>query len=232
MVAARGRGLKRYGAQGAAPGNTKKQQGGRPRAAGKPASGGGKPGGGKAGGKASGGRLRSKAAAPVGLPKLIVEFAPMPSPKTLAERFALLEKQRQQLGGGRQRAAVAALGIASGGVAKKTQHQRRPKGKVSQRSYWTACNRLKEGIGGSSACRTRLNAPIVLQLKFRPTFLHTILQATKAKAKAKENASGEPAAAKPKEGAAAGKTSGSGSGKRRRRGGKGPKAGPEAMDSK
>lgn len=87
--------------------------------------------------------------------------------------------------------------------------------------------------GGSSACRTRLNGPTVPQLKFRPAFLHVILQATKTKAKAKENASGKPAAAKPKQGAAAGKTSGSGSGKRRRRGGKGPKAaGQEAMDSK
>ena len=153
MVAARGRGLKRYGAQGAAPSNTKKQQGGRPRAAGKPASGGGKPG--KAGGKA-GGRPRSKAAPPVGLPKRIVEFAPMPSPKTLAERFALLEKQWQQLGGGRQRAAAAALGIASGGVVKKTQQQRRPKGKVRRR-FLLDC--LQPFEGGSRCLRPVALAP-------------------------------------------------------------------------
>lgn len=70
----------------------------------------------------------------------------MPSPSTLAERFALLEKQRQQLGVARQRAAAVALGIASGGVAKKTKKQQR----------------LRKAKVGDLVCRDDLCARAVL----------------------------------------------------------------------
>lgn len=123
MARPRCKGSKPSTTQTAAAPSSRKPKGGRPRPASKAASGGGKPGGRPSGG--------SKPAQLAGAAHRIVEFAPPPGPATLAERFALLEKQRQQLGAGRQRAAAPALGVASGGVAKKAkQQQRRRKGKV------------------------------------------------------------------------------------------------------
>lgn len=125
-------------AQACVPSSKKRWQGGRQRPAGTAAGG--------SGGKARARRLRSRIPAPPVRTDRIVEYAPMPSPSTLAERFALLEKQRQQLGVARQRAAAVALGIASGGVAKKTKKQQR----------------LRKAKVGDLVCRDDLCARAVL----------------------------------------------------------------------
>ena len=128
-------------AQAAAPSSKKQRQGGRQRPTGTVAGG--------SGGQARARRLRSRIPAPPVRTDRIVEYAPMPSPSNLAERFALLGKQRQQLGVARQRAAAVALGIASGGVAKKKKQKQR----------------LRKARVGDLVCRDGQCAGIVLDWK-------------------------------------------------------------------
>lgn len=220
-------------ARAAAPSSKKQRQGGRQRPTGTVAGG--------SGGQARARRLRSRIPAPPVRTDRIVEYAPMPSPSTLAERFALLGKQRQQLGVARQRAAAVALGIASGGVAKKKKQKQR----------------LRKARVGDLVCRDGQCAGIVLDWKATafmslhmmygkpPCVLplspahnnaHPILPALQAATSKAAGASSKPAAAKAAaakvQSKAAADASGAGSsGKKRRRGSRRAKGAGQAMDT-